>query len=42
MIITNRTSGETYTYLCENPNNCTSSENTFRDYCNNVDIVVIQ
>ena len=36
--ITNRTSGETCTYLCENPNNCTSAENTFRDYCNNVDM----
>ena len=36
--ITNRTSGETCTYLCENPDNCTSAEYTFRDYCNNVDM----
>ena len=36
--ITNRTTPETCTYLCENPDNCTLSEKTFRDYCNNVDM----
>ena len=36
--ITNRTTPEICTYLCENPDNCTLAENTFRDYCNNVDM----
>ena len=36
--ITNRTTPETCTYLCENPGNCTLAENTYTDYCNNVDM----